>query len=65
MASVKYTAEQLAALETLKAAAREFEKAIWAFSEAQPKAGHGGAGWVEHIWEVIWDLEQEIEDEDE
>lgn len=65
MASVKYTAEQLAALEDLKAAVREFDKAIWAFNKAQPNAGYGGAGWVEHNWEVIWELEQEIEDEDE
>jgi len=65
MASVKYTPEQLAALETLKAAVREFDKAIWAFNEAQPKCGYGGARWVESNWDTIFEIEAEIEDEED
>lgn len=62
---VKYTEEQLAALETLKEAVRVFNAAICAFDAAQPNATYGGGGWAEHNLEIIYDLESEIEVEDE
>jgi hypothetical protein len=56
---------QKQALADLKAAAEVFCKAITTFDSAVPECSHGGADWIEHIQGVIFDIEAEVDDEDE
>jgi hypothetical protein len=48
-----------AALAELKNAVEVFNAAIAAFDAAVPQCGYGGDGWIEHNWDVIYEIEAE------